>query len=297
MSEDSQTSEVQPITVQPSSDEKDSTLEEEKELTLEEKKELTHEEEKDSTLEEKKELTLEEEKDSTHDEEKDSTLEEKKELTLAEHHSDSRHDNVDKDSNINSVSDNVSLRQNEFIDPQKIEKKYCIFFQTGGCRFEDSCFNLHEVDPEFKEPNKHTTKNKVRKKKASKSELEKEERAATCVKCMKQNNKMRTVMDVVHRIQWDEDLNPEEFVVGFLDRFDGLVEEDFKYFDWSDVTTVDDWESFCIPKHRVYYFKCKGEVVWDRRTRLDRIFESRQVKCGECQAFTPGWFVTLGDGV
>ena len=61
-------------------------------------------------------------------------------------------------------------------------------------------------------------------------------------------------------------------------RFDGLVEEQFTYFDWSDVTTVDDWEAFCVPKHRVYYFKQHGEIVWDRRTRLDKIFDRSSEK-------------------
>ena len=29
-----------------------------------------------------------------------------------------------------------------------------------------------------------------------------------------------------------------------------MIEEEYTAFDWSDVTTVDDWETFCIPKHR-----------------------------------------------
>ena len=65
-------------------------------------------------------------------------------------------------------------------------------------------------------------------------------------------------------------------------RFDGLVEEEFLNFDWSDVTTVDDWESFCIPKHRVYYFKQHGEVVWDRKTRTDKIFTDKEINCDQC---------------
>ena len=158
---------------------------------------------------------------------------------------------------------------------------YCNFYQTGGCRFGDSCINVHDTDPDFVKPAMKHKKSPKKKKSQPDEGLEE----GMCAKCRKHNRKLRTVMDVVHRIQWDDQFNPEDFVVGFLDRFDGMVEEAFPFFDWSDVTTVDDWETFCIPKHRVYYFKCRGEVVWDRRTRLDRIFESKQVKCGECSSY------------
>lgn len=45
-----------------------------------------------------------------------------------------------------------------------------------------------------------------------------EEEEFECAKCKKQRRKLRPVMDVVHRIQWDESLNPEDFIVGYLDR-------------------------------------------------------------------------------
>jgi len=152
-------------------------------------------------------------------------------------------------------------------------KPYCAFFQEGKCRFGDSCLNLHEADPN------HKPKQKRKNKKEKKKSAEEEE---TCWKCRKQKKKLRTVMDVVNRVQWDEQYNPEHFIVGYLDRFDGLVEEEFLNFDWSDVTTVDDWESFCIPKHRVYYFKQHGEVVWDRKTRTDKIFTDKEINCDQC---------------
>ena len=160
---------------------------------------------------------------------------------------------------------------------QEEKKVYCSFFQEGKCRFAESCFNLHETDPSYK-PSKQKQKNRKQKKKSTWEDEE-----GGCPKCRKQKKKLRTVMDVVHRIQWDEKYDPKDFIVGFLDRFDGLVEEEFQYFDWSDVTTVDDWESFCIPKHRVYYFKQRGEIVWDRRTRTDKMFSEKEIKCEQCE--------------
>ena len=156
-------------------------------------------------------------------------------------------------------------------------KPYCSFFQSGHCRFGETCFNLHELDPDYTPPNPNKRSRKKTKSGGQQSE------AKLCDKCEKRGRKLRTVMDVVHRIQWDERYNAEEFIVGYLDRFDGMVEERFSYFDWSDVTTVDDWETFCIPKHRVYYFKRGDEILWDRRNRVDLIFEKNQPKCSKCE--------------
>ena len=168
-----------------------------------------------------------------------------------------------------------SAEQEKDIDQNKT---YCSFFQKGKCRFGESCFNLHETDPSYKPPKQQKNKNRKQKKESTSDDEE-----GGCAKCKKQKRKLRTVMDVVHRVQWDDQYDPKDFIVGFLDRFDGLVEEEFQHFDWSDVTTVDDWESFCIPKHRVYYFKQKGEIVWDRRTRLDNIFSEKEFKCEQCE--------------
>lgn len=95
-------------------------------------------------------------------------------------------------------------------DNSEQSKPYCSFFQEGKCRFGDSCFNLHEADPNYKPPKKQKQRNR-KQKKSSTSEEDETKR--------KQKKKLRTVMDVVHRIQWDEQYRPEDFIVGYLDRF------------------------------------------------------------------------------
>lgn len=168
----------------------------------------------------------------------------------------------------------------------------CRFHMEGSCKFGDKCRNEHAgwdvveraeiADARFKPPSG-----------APSTSLEEEPEIVLgegdivfCDRCQSKKKKMRTVMDVVNRIWWDGTLNPDEFRVGYLDRFDGMMEEEYTAFDWSDVTTVDDWETFCIPKHRVYYFKQKDEIVWDRRTRLDKLFDptSKLNDCKECMA-------------
>ena len=56
-------------------------------------------------------------------------------------------------------------------------------------------------------------------------------------------------------------------MVGYLDRFEGMMEVDLSLWENRDPT-----EETFIPWHRVQYFKQNGEIVWDRRTREDYIF-------------------------
>lgn len=84
---------------------------------------------------------------------------------------------------------------------------------------------------------------------------------------------MKTAIDVVKRIQWDTNLPKDQFLVGYLDRMEGLKEKYFTAFSWEDIASVD-YTVLAIPKHRIQYFKYKSEIVWDKRSRLDNVFGS-----------------------
>jgi len=84
---------------------------------------------------------------------------------------------------------------------------------------------------------------------------------------------MKTAMDVVKRIMWDAALERDQFLVGYLDRIDGLKEKYFDAFSWEDIASVD-YTVLAIPKHRIQYFKYKDVIVWDKRCRLDNVFGS-----------------------
>lgn len=86
--------------------------------------------------------------------------------------------------------------------------------------------------------------------------------------------KMRTASDVIKRIQWQKELNPVDFTIGYLDRFLGVQEKPFEAFSWDDIATVDDYAVLAIPKHRIQYFKYHGTVIWDKSSRLDNVFGS-----------------------
>jgi len=74
--------------------------------------------------------------------------------------------------------------------------------------------------------------------------------------------KLRTSVDVYHRIMWDPELRgTHTWIIGYEDRFVGIME-----------TSVEEFANSEIPWHRVQYFKRDNEIVWDRVARIDKIF-------------------------
>lgn len=66
---------------------------------------------------------------------------------------------------------------------------------------------------------------------------------------------------IFNRILWDKSLNRDEFVVGYEDRFLGILEIPF-----NDFSLKTD-----IPLHRVKFFKRNGEMVWDRVSKVNNL--------------------------
>lgn len=78
---------------------------------------------------------------------------------------------------------------------------------------------------------------------------------------MKAKEKLATAVEIYNRICWDERLDKNAFAIGYIDRMrpEGFREKDL--IDWQPEGD--------IPWHRIIYFKCAGERVWDRERRLD----------------------------
>ncbi|CAF1126259.1 unnamed protein product [Rotaria magnacalcarata] len=88
---------------------------------------------------------------------------------------------------------------------------------------------------------------------------------------------MKTVEDVISRIEWDNSLDKRYFRVGYIDHFLGLQEKPFNDFDFKiDLSTISDRHTniLAIPKHRIQYFKYANEVIWDKKSRIDLMFGS-----------------------
>lgn len=83
------------------------------------------------------------------------------------------------------------------------------------------------------------------------------------------SKKLRPASEVLSRLRWDPNLDPTEYIVGYEDRFVGAKETSLER--WKTEQTDEEF----IPQHRILYFKRRdGEVVWERKTRVDKIFGS-----------------------
>lgn len=187
------------------------------------------------------------------------------------------------------LTEQIPSTQEEEKSPEDMAN-ICKFFLEGKCRFGNKCFNKHEETTSSKssaedgslhsklsgeETEKLSTKAKEKPngltsksaKNSGSSERKGDEGS-------KKKPPMKTASDVISRIQWDEELSPKDFVVGYLDRFIGIVEKCFTDLSWEDLASVDHFVDLAIPRHRIQYFMYMGEIVWDKRERIDKVFGS-----------------------
>ena len=149
---------------------------------------------------------------------------------------------------------------------QDIVTEVCKFFLEGRCRFGESCLNRHEGIPRLEPKERKTSKEEQRRKKKVAKEKVEERKGKL--------PSMKTAADVISRLQWDRQLPVDNFTVGYIDRFRGVLEQPFTAFCWEDLASVDDFEVLAIPQHRIQYFKYSGTKVWEKATRMDLIFGS-----------------------
>jgi MJ1316 RNA cyclic group end recognition domain len=87
---------------------------------------------------------------------------------------------------------------------------------------------------------------------------------------------MRTAQDVINRLLHDQALSAAvpHILVGYIDRFAGVLTRPFTDFNWSDFTSLDPFDKtiVAIPKHRIVFFKYKTTDIWNRHLKLDNVF-------------------------
>ncbi len=171
------------------------------------------------------------------------------------------------------------------------QRSVCKFYAKGSCKYGSKCRNYHpdsEPSPSKRQesPNDADISLDSEEKFASslpdqesitsgagKAELSQPPNKESDPKSDNKKQSMRTASDVISRVLWDPDIKTEEFIIGYLDRFVGIIEKPFNAFSWEDLSTVGA-NVLAIPKHRIQYFKYKQEVVWDKTARLDNVFGS-----------------------
>ena len=156
----------------------------------------------------------------------------------------------------------------------------CRFFLQKKCKFGSKCHNLHPGQT----TQAQTTENKVMAASRPSPEItnDSSNHSEPKEKSMEQDAQtslskkapLRQAVDVISRILWDPELQTEDFTIGYLDRFTGIIEKPFMAFSWEDIASVGQ-NVLAVPKHRIQYFKYKDEIIWDKRTQLDNVFGSR----------------------
>lgn len=77
------------------------------------------------------------------------------------------------------------------------------------------------------------------------------------------NNKFKGADIIFQRLKWDPDIQRDQVVIGYLDRFLGIKEIKFNEFKG----VHDDRDG--VPLHRIRYFKINNTIAWDREQKLD----------------------------
>lgn len=191
-----------------------------------------------------------------------------------------------------NLPEQVSLQREE--KASEDVTSVCKFFLEGKCRFGNKCRNKHENIVSSKSGNSdeslhsklscngtedltatadheemvNEASKPINKSTSGNRNYEKESDVS------KKKPPMKTASDVISRIKWDDELSPKDFAVGYLDRFLGIMEKCFADFSWEDLASVDHFVDLAIPRHRIQYFKYLGEIVWDKRERIDKVFGS-----------------------
>ncbi|KAF8431740.1 hypothetical protein BGX38DRAFT_1228084 [Terfezia claveryi] len=85
--------------------------------------------------------------------------------------------------------------------------------------------------------------------------------------------KLRPAHDIINRIKWDSDMDIHDYLIGYEDRFLGILQMNLeKWVGHRRDETDEEW----MPMHRVVWITraSDGEVVWHKEKRIDTIFGS-----------------------
>ena len=96
----------------------------------------------------------------------------------------------------------------------QLPKTKCQFYMEGRCRFGDDCHNFHDPQIEAKPEIQSSLKKR--------KNLNHSKQGLSVGKESKVKPKMRTAIDVIHRIQWDDTMPEELITIGYEDRFTGI---------------------------------------------------------------------------
>ena len=112
---------------------------------------------------------------------------------------------------------------------------------------------LQPIDTFSKNESNSNKKNSSRSKEAANSESDEDEKV-----------KLKGADIIFQRIKWDDAIDKKEVIIGYLDRFKGIMEINF-----NDFKGVHEDYKEGIPLHRIRHYKINNKIVWDREKRVD----------------------------
>lgn len=88
--------------------------------------------------------------------------------------------------------------------------------------------------------------------------------------------KLTPAKEILRRIRWDDGLPTEDFTVFYYDRVEDEIQSCSFEAPNGSVEGKEESFVFAIPEHRITSFDYKEQRVWDKETKLDRVFGSAQ---------------------
>lgn len=80
---------------------------------------------------------------------------------------------------------------------------------------------------------------------------------------------METIKDLLNRIKWDKQLNPDEYVIEYLDHTSVNLKElryvDILRLEGNFMIIKQDDKEIEIPMHRIRKIKRNNKLVWERK--------------------------------
>lgn len=102
--------------------------------------------------------------------------------------------------------------------------------------------------------------------------------SATAATTTTTKTKLVPASEVIRRIQWDFSLSPSDFFILHYDRVEDSIIE--TVMDAPNNSIAGKATSFvdALPEHRIVAIKYKERIVWDRRDRIDLVFENEGIE-------------------
>ncbi len=83
---------------------------------------------------------------------------------------------------------------------------------------------------------------------------------------------MMYILDLLNKIKWDQNLNPEEYTIIYLDRINNTKKEikfdKIKNFNNLTLILESEEKEIEIPLHRIREVKKQGKIIWKREKDL-----------------------------